>query len=151
MRWQEFRFTQRSECAVCGHNPSIRSPAESVASLLDNSSDSVERLDPLALQARLENAAMGGGQLLLVDVRELGEFAAGHMVGAVNIPLGELPRRLPELPLQFLAVFLCRSGARSLQAGLLAVRAGRPAAHLEGGLLAWSRAVDPALVVAPAN
>jgi adenylyltransferase/sulfurtransferase len=150
MRWQEFRFAQRAECAVCGLTPSIRDPAASVASLLDNSSDRVERLDPLALQARLERAAIGQAQVQLVDVREPAEFLAGHLVGAVNIPLGELQRRLGALPLQFPAVFVCRSGARSLQASLMAARSGFAAAHLEGGLLAWARALDPALVVAPA-
>jgi adenylyltransferase/sulfurtransferase len=151
MRWQEFRFARRSDCAVCGNAPSIRSPADSVASLLDNSSSRVERLDPLALQARLERAAMGQGEALLVDVREPAEFEAGHLVGSVNIPLGELQRRLDGLPLQFPAVFVCRSGTRSLQAGVLAARAGFAVAHLEGGLLAWARALDPALVVAPAE
>jgi adenylyltransferase/sulfurtransferase len=149
MRWQEFRFARRTDCAVCGDSPTIRSPAESAARMLDNSSSRVERLDPFALQARLKSAAIGNGTVTLVDVREPAEFASGHLVGSVNIPLAELPRRLSGLPLQFPAVFVCRSGARSLRAGALAAGSGHPqVAHLEGGLLAWAEALDPAMVVA---
>jgi sulfur-carrier protein adenylyltransferase/sulfurtransferase len=152
MRWQEFRFARRSDCAACGDRPVITNPAASAASLLDNSSTRVERLDPFSLQARLEHAAIAHGTMTLVDVREPAEFAAGHLVGSVNIPLAELPRRLAGLPLQFPAVFVCRSGARSLRAGALAAGSGHPqVAHLEGGLLAWSQALDPAMVVAPSG
>jgi adenylyltransferase/sulfurtransferase len=152
MRWQEFRFARRTDCAVCGDSPTIRSPAGSAASMLDNSSSRVERLDPFALQARLKSAAIGRATMTLVDVREPVEFASGHLVGSVNIPLAELPRRLDGLPLQFPAVFVCRSGARSLRAGALAAGSGHPqVAHLEGGLLAWAQALDPAMVVAPSG
>jgi sulfur-carrier protein adenylyltransferase/sulfurtransferase len=152
MRWQEFRFARRADCAACGDAPTITNPAASAASVLDNSSSRVERLDPYSLQARLKSAAIGHGTVTLVDVREPAEFQAGHLVGSVNIPLAELPRRLAGLPLQFPAVFVCRSGARSLRAGALAVDAGHPqVAHLEGGLLAWGQALDPAMVVALRN
>lgn len=59
---------------------------------------------------------------LLVDVRTPGEFASGHVAGAVNIPLSQLGDRLSELgdrgdPIEV----YCRSGNRSSRAaGLLA-------------------------------
>ncbi len=54
---------------------------------------------------------------LLVDVRTPQEFAAGHLPGAVNIPVEELSERLGELgaPEQPVVVY-CRSGARSSRA-----------------------------------
>jgi phage shock protein E len=57
---------------------------------------------------------------LLLDVRTTDEFAAGHLEGAVNIPISELPRRLSELgaPERDIVVY-CRSGTRSAQAAAL--------------------------------
>lgn len=54
---------------------------------------------------------------MLVDVRTPEEFAAGHLPGAVNIPVDELPQRLPELgsPEKPLVIY-CGSGMRSGQA-----------------------------------
>ena len=69
--------------------------------------------------------------------------------GAVNIPVGELHARMGSLP-EGRIVFVCRSGARSLNAAALASRAGvEDIAHLEGGLLAWAREVDDSFEVAP--
>jgi adenylyltransferase/sulfurtransferase len=85
----------------------------------------------------------------IIDVRASREFSASHLAGATNIPVGELQSRIGSLP-KGLVVFVCRSGARSLTAAALASRAGvEDVAHLEGGLLAWSRDVDPAFEVAP--
>ena len=87
---------------------------------------------------------------MLIDVREAREFAPSHLPGAINMPLGELPRRLAEISRDLPLVFICRSGGRSWAAANLALSAGRESlAHLEGGMLAWAAALDPALVVAP--
>jgi phage shock protein E len=52
----------------------------------------------------------------LVDVRTPAEFAQGSAVGAVNIPLNELPQRMAEFKDKKSIVVFCRSGARSAQA-----------------------------------
>jgi rhodanese-related sulfurtransferase len=94
---------------------------------------------------------LDAGGICLVDVREPREFAAGHLPGAVNVPLGTLRDRLAEVPAGVTPVFMCRSGARSLTAGGIALGAGiTGACNLDGGLLAWAAAVDPTCVVAPA-
>ena len=68
--------------------------------------------------------------------------------GSLHIPLGELPQRLGEIPPGSAPVFICRVGGRSMAACQLALRARIASpANLEGGLLAWSREVDPALTV----
>jgi sulfur-carrier protein adenylyltransferase/sulfurtransferase len=90
-----------------------------------------------------------GGSTAVVDVREPREFAVAHLAAAVNIPVGELHSRMGSLP-KGRVVFVCRSGVRSLTAAALASRAGvEDIAHLEGGLLAWGRDVDPTFEVAP--
>ncbi|RKH71582.1 rhodanese-like domain-containing protein [Corallococcus aberystwythensis] len=74
----------------------------------------------------------------LVDVRTPEEFAAGHLPGAVNIPVDELPQRLaelgsPEKPL----VLYCRSGARSSRAELLLKERGFQDVFNLGPMSAW--------------
>ena len=150
MSWHEFRFARCADCAVCGDSPSIHSPQESAAANVDGSATAIKRLEPGQLQALLQSQALAGAAPALIDVREVHEFALSHLPGAINMPLGELPDRLAEIPRDFPLVFICRSGVRSWAAANLAASAGRDSlAHLEGGMLAWAAALEPALVVAP--
>lgn len=50
----------------------------------------------------------------IIDVREPGEYTSGHLPGAVNIPLGQLPNRTDEVKEP--VVLVCASGNRSGQA-----------------------------------
>jgi rhodanese-related sulfurtransferase len=85
---------------------------------------------------------------LLVDVREVREFSAGHLQGSLNIPLGQLAQHLAHIAPDAAPVFICRSGGRSLAACQMALQANIAApANLEGGLIAWAAEVDPALYV----
>jgi len=100
----------------------------------------------------LDGAKRGGAGLTLVDVREPREYAGGHLPGALNIPVAELPRRGAEIPLEFPVVFVCRSGRRSRAACELAAGAGmKNPASLEGGMLAWAALIDPEMQVAPVD
>lgn len=54
--------------------------------------------------------------VMLVDVRDPKEFAAGTIKGAVNIPMNELEKKLPTLPKDKPVVFVCGTGARSGEA-----------------------------------
>lgn len=83
---------------------------------------------------------------VVIDVCEPAEFAAGHVVGAKNIPLGELESKLvgavknKKLPL----ILVCQSGARSVRAVATAKGLGFEQAHsLGGGLAAWRTANLP--------
>jgi rhodanese-related sulfurtransferase len=81
----------------------------------------------------------------LVDVRTRSEFAAGHIAGAVNVPISELRRRLDALGLdaQRPVVAICLSAHRSIPAVRLLHRQGFDAAQLAGGMLAWRAARLP--------
>jgi adenylyltransferase/sulfurtransferase len=162
MQWREFRFTRRPDCAVCGAQPTIRTLADGDAAFGGGAAGRFERLKPRQLQALMECAAGERTPLAIVDVREPVEFAAGHLPGAVNIPVNELPHRHAELPRQVPIVFVCRSGVRSQRACELAAAAGLGSpggpggpggvsglADLEGGLLSWAADIDPAMPVAP--
>lgn len=88
--------------------------------------------------AQLE-AMMGDGQpLVILDVRTVGEFAAGHLPGSVNIPLSELAARVGELDEDGRIVVVCGSGIRSVQGAEVLLDAGcSDVYNLAGGLLTW--------------
>jgi sulfur-carrier protein adenylyltransferase/sulfurtransferase len=146
MRFAEFSFKRRTDCAVCGDRPAITAPQDAPQLCTAEALASIRTLTAAQLCELLEEP---GGHLAIVDVREPREFAVARLPGAVNIPVGELPARMGSLP-EGRVVFVCRSGARSLNAAALASRAGvEDIAHLEGGLLAWARDVDESFEVAP--
>ncbi|MFB7472468.1 rhodanese-like domain-containing protein [Kitasatospora sp. NPDC056184] len=78
----------------------------------------------------------------LLDVREQDEWDAGHVEGALHIPIGEVVARIGELPDEKLYV-LCRVGGRSAQVVQYLVQNGRDAVNVDGGMFAWDGAGRP--------
>jgi hydroxyacylglutathione hydrolase len=73
----------------------------------------------------------------ILDVREIDEWTAGHVPGALWIPLDELPSRIGEVPAGAVAT-ICASGFRSSAAASLLEAAGRDElANVWGGTTAW--------------
>ncbi|MGH3647974.1 MAG: ArsR/SmtB family transcription factor [Micromonosporaceae bacterium] len=91
------------------------------------------------------------GDVTVLDVRPTEEYAAGHIPGAVSIPVDELPARLAELPDETEVVAYCR-GAHCVFAHD-AVRyltgEGRSARRLTDGMLEWRLAGHPVETGAP--
>jgi rhodanese-related sulfurtransferase len=87
-------------------------------------------------------ARLSSGEVVLVDVRPEEEFAAGHIEGARSIPLGELERRLTELPPDREIVAYCRGPfcAYAHEAVRRLNRTGRAARRLETGWPEWQLA-----------
>jgi rhodanese-related sulfurtransferase len=80
---------------------------------------------------------------LTVDVREPGEYAGGHVPGAINIPLSRLGTRVASLAADSKGapVFvICASGNRSKAGAGLLLQGGLDALSVTGGTAAWSRA-----------
>jgi NADPH-dependent 2,4-dienoyl-CoA reductase/sulfur reductase-like enzyme/rhodanese-related sulfurtransferase len=75
------------------------------------------------------------GEGLLLDVREASELEAESVPGAVHIPLGELRKRLSELPREREIHVFCRSGQRAYLATRLLLQRGFRARDLSGGML----------------
>ena len=94
---------------------------------------------PQEIQARLKASPAP----FVLDVREPVEYRSGHIAGARLIPLGEVPRRLHEIPRDREIILICASGHRSLAAARTLVPAGYKVLNLQGGMLAWHRAKLP--------
>jgi rhodanese-related sulfurtransferase len=91
------------------------------------------------VEARQAQEMVRQGALLL-DVREPGEYSAGHAPDAKLIPLGQLDARLQELSAyrDRPVVVMCRSGRRSAKAVELLKEAGfSRVSNLKGGINAW--------------
>ncbi|HET9443756.1 MAG TPA: rhodanese-like domain-containing protein [Acidimicrobiales bacterium] len=86
---------------------------------------------------------------LLLDVREEGEFEAGHAPGARHLPLGRLAAEHTTLPRDRTIIAVCRSGGRSARATMALRGAGYDVVNLAGGMQAWAAAGLP--VVTPAG
>ncbi|MFG2043750.1 rhodanese-like domain-containing protein [Dactylosporangium sp. NPDC048998] len=82
---------------------------------------------------------------VLLDVRMTNEWRTEHVVGAVHIPLPDLPRRLGEVPAGTVWVH-CGSGYRAAAASGLLQRAGRRVIHIDDD---YSMAADAGLPVIP--
>jgi rhodanese-related sulfurtransferase len=91
-------------------------------------------LDIADLKARL-------GSVLLVDVRQPEEYTTppGHLPGAINVPLAEVPTRAPELASDGKPIVLvCKTDRRSARAAEVLLAAGlRDVAVLRGGTDGW--------------
>jgi len=61
---------------------------------------------------------------LFVDVRTPGEYAAGHVPGAINIPVSDLKRRLSAIPHDKQVYVYCEAGGRATRAGRLLAEQG---------------------------
>ena len=95
-------------------------------------------------------AGMAEGAVTVVDVRGASEYEAGHVPGALNIPVGLLDDHLAELPTSQPVVVHCQGGARSsIAASVLRARGFDAVLNMTGGLDAWMAAGLP--VALPSN
>ncbi|MFI8890301.1 rhodanese-like domain-containing protein [Streptomyces paradoxus] len=80
-------------------------------------------------------------ELTVIDVRTPGEYAGGHLPGALNIPLDQIQRALPDIRHatdRGDVLVVCASGARSENACKILADNGITAATLSGGTGAWA-------------
>jgi rhodanese-related sulfurtransferase len=92
------------------------------------------------------------GRAVVLDVRPAIEYAAGHIPGAVSIPLAELAERLDELPEDIEIVAYCRGAycVFSHDAVRLLSARGRRAVRLADGIVEWQAAGEPLSITAAA-
>lgn len=98
----------------------------------------LNEITPQTLRTRLER----GDDLLVVDMRQKFEYKSGHIPGAINIFINDIPSRVKELPKDKDIVFQCWSGNTSLQAAAYLIDNGWSAEHiasLSGGIAGWTQ------------
>jgi rhodanese-related sulfurtransferase len=81
--------------------------------------------------------------LVVLDVREDYEWAAGHIAGAVHIPLGDIPARVGELDPSARTLVICHVGGRSARATQWLHAQGHDVTNVAGGMDAWEAAGRP--------
>ncbi|MFJ9826858.1 rhodanese-like domain-containing protein [Streptomyces sp. NPDC101160] len=84
---------------------------------------------------------------LVLDVREDDEWAAGHVEGALHVPMSDFVARFGEVTEAVAdgrrAFVMCRVGGRSAQVTQYLVQQGIDAVNVDGGMLAWDGAGRP--------
>jgi rhodanese-related sulfurtransferase len=73
----------------------------------------------------------------ILDVRDIDEFESGHIPGAKNIPLNELPERLSEIDKKKRVVTVCLSGGRASKAATLLETKGYNVKSMAEGMAKW--------------
>lgn len=93
---------------------------------------------PVISVQQLEERLRLDPHAFVLDVREPWEFGRGHVPDARLIPLGELERRVNEIPRDRPVFAICQTGQRSEAAAGYLLRLGyRQVANVEGGTAAW--------------
>ena len=120
-----------------------------VRQVVDLYLDGRDALEPVSL--RELRRLMRDDSVTVVDVRPEEEFRAGHIPGALSIPVRELKRRLRELPRAREVIAYCRGRycVYSLEAVTLLRKAGYRARRSEEGLPAWKAEGLPVAAGAP--
>ena len=139
----EFRtVTVRKDpaCPACGTREIRELVDEAYACDAPGPADAAEEIASTELAARLAR----GEELLLLDVREPHEWEVSRLPAARLVPLGVLGDQLESLPRDQDIVVYCKGGVRGAKAVAELRGAGfRRVRNLTGGILAWSRDVDP--------
>jgi rhodanese-related sulfurtransferase len=95
-------------------------------------------LDTLAATRLMNDGAV------VVDVREAEEFSAGHLTSAKHIPVGDIDKRIGDIPSGKPVLVYCATGTRSGKAAAALKKAGRDQIfNLSGGIAAWKQAGLP--------
>lgn len=109
--------------------------------LLGGNLSGIEELGPFQATQLINHE-----EAVVVDVREDNEFAGGHIINSLHIPMSGLKDKLKRLEKyrEHPIILSCRSGSRSLQAASTLKKQGfQRVYNLKGGVLAWQNANLP--------
>ena len=100
----------------------------------------VEQLDLITVQ-ELKKRLNEGDDMAILDVRNIDEWKAGHIEGAIHIYVGNLEERTNELAVDKPVAVMCNSGNRSsIGASILRRRGYNEVYNVLGGMTAWQKA-----------
>ena len=109
---------------------------------------SVDNIEEITVQHLASIYEIGSKPLYLLDVREPREIRISQLPGAINIPIGEIPKRINELDINGDWIVFCRTGKRSARVcQFLIDRQFKSVKNLKGGINTWARRIDPSIPV----
>jgi sulfur-carrier protein adenylyltransferase/sulfurtransferase len=145
MSFRELKISKNQNCELCGKNPVIKN-------LIDYEMfcglPSLQTLRSIKA-SELKNIIDSSRPHLLLDVREPHETSVAKIPGAKTLPLKSFNlEELNGIPSDQLIIVYCKAGVRSLQAiRILQDNGYQNLINLEGGIQAWSKLIDPELIV----
>lgn len=146
MSFRELRVLRDPGCPVCGENPTITQLADLPEPCLacpPAPTGSLGELSVIELKAALDRQ---GGSFVLLDVREPAEHQIARIPGSVLIPLQQLPSQAESLDPAVTYYVHCKSGIRSARAvEFLKSKGFKHVRNVRGGILAWSKEIDPSV------
>jgi rhodanese-related sulfurtransferase len=98
----------------------------------------MKRITAREVDQKLQN----GEQLNIIDVRETHEVSMGKIPTAINIPLGLVEFKMPDLDKKLDYIIVCHSGGRSSRATMFLESYGFNVSNMDGGMLAWEGEVE---------
>jgi adenylyltransferase/sulfurtransferase len=132
-------------CPCCGSAPSIRSLEKAAyAPTLCQTSLPMSETPIEVTVEEAQRLLAGPNPPLLIDVREMDEYAVCRIEGSRLIPMNTVPTRLAEIPLDVPVLVQCHHGGRSMKVTqFLRAKGYARVSNLKGGIDAWSIKVDP--------
>jgi adenylyltransferase/sulfurtransferase len=145
MSFEELKLRRDPKCPLCGANPTIKELQDYVAFCGTGRGEGEEAVEEITAR-ELKRRRDAGEALEVIDVRDPHEWEICRIPGTRLVPLGNLGEHLHEFDSSKTYVMHCKSGMRSAKAiGQLRKAGFRKLLNLKGGILAWSREVDPAV------
>ncbi len=146
LKFRELKLRRNPACPACGDEPTVTGLIDYEEFCGMNEEPAGAAVDEEIGAAELKERLDRGDPIALIDVREPFEWGIANLegYGARLIPMDDVPARVDELDPGDEIVFICRSGARSMQVTeYLRQRGFARARNLRGGVLAWGEEVDP--------
>ncbi len=148
MSFREFQLKRDADCPLCGDYPRITAPIDYQEFCgipnAEQAAAEARNMTVKELHARLQSA--NGHRPFVLDVRLPEELEIAALDSAYLIPMHEIDRRMHEIPRDRDVAIICRSGRRSAEVWHQLRAAGFDRIwNLEGGILAWSDEIDPAI------
>jgi sulfur-carrier protein adenylyltransferase/sulfurtransferase len=144
-KFRELNFAKKTDCAICGANPTITAPIdyEAFCQVRGAESESDVGQAQLISVEDFQQRRAAGEAFHLLDVREPHERKIASIPDSIPAPFDELPARLHEFDSADQLVVYCHKNGRSLDAWRLLRKAGFGRAYvLSGGVDAWAERID---------
>ncbi|QSB05959.1 adenylyltransferase/sulfurtransferase MoeZ [Natronoglycomyces albus] len=151
MEYRKIKVRKDPNCALCGDNPTVTELIDYedfCGTVSEEAADAIRESTITA--SELSDWVKEGRDIDIIDVREPAEWDIVRIPGARLIPKGDIisGAALKDLPTDKQAVFYCKAGIRSAEALAAAKAAGLSnAVHVQGGVVAWIKQVDPSLPI----